>query len=620
MSARTFFLGTRLEMMGLLLGLAVMAPGGAQAAPVQTPYARTEPLAIRGVALSTPTVACYARVELTVDFSATYQNPFDPAEVAVDGQFRAPSGKSVSVPGFLYRPYTRAERNGGEALSPAGEPSWRVRFTPSEAGPYEATVKARDRSGEATSQPVRFTATAAEGPGFVRVSEKDRRYFAFENGKPYFPIGANVCWAGGRGTAEYDTWFARYAEAGCNYARLWLSPLWTTFALEQPGKPEAGKGLGQFDLANAWRLEYVLDLAAEKGLYLMLCIDSYNILRQKDGYPQWDNTPHNAVHGGPLQQPAEFWTNSVMEQLYLNKLRYLVARYGWSPHVLSWEFWNEADITTSYRSEPSRQWHARMAAALRAMDPCRHLITTSFANTRGDPAVDQLPGLDYAQTHHYNSPDLAVTLAKAQAQKSAYGKPHLVGEIGADSGGPRGQDDPEGLQVHDPIWVTLVTGAAGTAQPWWWDNLIQPRKLYPLFGAAVRYAKDIDWPGEGFHPASVRVEWPAGQAASSNAPPVLAWALVGNHTALAWARVEGRTWRRICRDKQSVPAAPASVLVVAGLGAGTWGIEFWDTWQGKIFQKKEAVVPASGEARVELPGMEKDVAVKMRRGVGAGAR
>jgi len=48
-------------------------------------------------------------------------------------------------------------------------------------------------------------------------------------------------------------------------------------------------------------LDYVLDLARKYGLYVTLCIDSYNELRRasEGGYGYWDDTPHNAVNGGP---------------------------------------------------------------------------------------------------------------------------------------------------------------------------------------------------------------------------------------------------------------------------------------------------------------------------------
>lgn len=52
--------------------------------------------------------------------------------------------------------------------------------------------------------------------------------------------------------------------------RVWLGPNWVTFGLEQAGKPEDGKGLGQFDLGNAWRLDQVLYKAMAYDMNVML--------------------------------------------------------------------------------------------------------------------------------------------------------------------------------------------------------------------------------------------------------------------------------------------------------------------------------------------------------------
>jgi hypothetical protein len=544
---------------GLISSL--ISPVAAAEAASTTPYARQGSLALARIELLSTNAVRGGRVEIAAALSATYRNPFDSSEVTLDAAFTAPSGRRYAVPGFFHQEFRRELTNRSERLTAVGEPGWRVRFTPEEAGVYRFELIARDKSGTAKSPPQSFQVGDAPMPGFVRVSAQDPRYFAFDNGQPCFPIGGNVCWSYGSGTFNYDDWFPKFAAAGCNYARLWLSPHWTTFALEQPGKPENGKGLGQFDLANAWRIDYVLDLATRHGLRLMLCIDSYNILREKDGYPQWDATPHNAKNGGPLQRPTEFWTNAVMENLYLDKLRYLVARYGWSPNVFSWEFWNEADITTGYQSGPSRAWHAKMAAALRALDPWRHLITTSFANTTGDKEVDALPGLDYVQTHHYGSPDLVPTLAQAQAQKAAFGKPHVVGEIGADAGGPRAKDDPRGYQIHDPIWISLATGGAGTAQPWWWDNAIAPQNLYGLFTPAAKFTAGIDWPREGFKTVVPRVEWLAKPA------PLPRKDLVLKSGPMSWNPSEVNQPRRV----KITPAGASGQLPVAGLQHGLGG-------------------------------------------------
>lgn len=84
-------------------------------------------------------------------------------------------------------------------------------------------------------------------------------------------------------------------------------------------------------------------------------------------------------------------------------------------------------------------------------------------------------------------------------------------------------------------------------------------------------------------------------------------------SVLAWARVAGRSWQRVGGTKQEIPPAPPSVLVLSGLGAGRWDAAVWDTWTGGVRDRQEVMVPATGEARVPLPALEKDATVRLRR-------
>lgn len=746
-----------LASVSLVLGCLV-GTAAADSPPIRTPYAQQQPLEIHRVVLPSEAVRQYDCVEMTVELGATYDNPFDSSDIAVDARMAFPDGKTRMVPGFLFRPFDRKLEKNREVLTPSGEPSWRIRFTPPVAGEYSAVVTVRDRTGHREAAPVRFTAAAGNRPGFVRVSPRDRRYFEFDNGKAFFPIGLNICWAGSQGTFDYDAWFPAYSQAGCNATRLWLAPSSFTLALERTGKPEQGLGMGQFDLGNAWRLDYVLELARREGLYAKLCFDSFNILRDKQPYPHWDHTPHNAANGGPLAKPTDFWTSPVMDRLYRDKLRYLVARYGSFTQVLSWEFWNEVDITDDYQTEPARAWHERMARYLHAIDPYAHLITTSFAHSDGDPAIDRLAELDYVQTHRYGGVDLAASLAMHQEEKAAYGKPHYVGEVGA-GGRPRFTDDPEGMQIHDPLWISLASGGSGAAQPWWWET-IHTQGLHPLFATVSRFTVGIDWPGEQMRvvqpqlawqpvpeplprkdlvlktvspswsvsefnqPRTVRIEssgasgqlplagiqhglgghkdkhnpvrleldlpWPSrvvvdvhgvsgwggaalamrldGQVAvakdfvdtnppgkhedlqqycgaygvdvpagkhvvevenkgkdwfycgfripkalESTTPPLVAWATVGKTNVVAWVRLEDRTWNRVCVLRETIPACPPSLLVLPHVAPGRWQAELWDTWSGKVLEEQSIEVGTGGEARVRLPEIDKDLAVRLRR-------
>ena len=72
-----------------------------------------------GPHLSSESVGQYEKFELTVPLWREYENPFDPEQVDVRGSFATPSGKTVEVPGFYYRPFQRSrDENGNEMLRP----------------------------------------------------------------------------------------------------------------------------------------------------------------------------------------------------------------------------------------------------------------------------------------------------------------------------------------------------------------------------------------------------------------------------------------------------------------------------------------------------------------------
>ncbi|RYG45844.1 hypothetical protein EON79_11625 [bacterium] len=477
--------------------------------------------------LTGPKVVQYARAELRADVTGPVRDAFDSDDVRLDARIVTPSGKRLSVPGFLYQPFTRkvgvltrpiailstqaladgkaspTETTGdGEILSAAGSKEWRVRFAPMEKGTYKVALFWKTKGGQASAPAKSLTVSAAKG-GFVGVSRRDPRYFALTDGTPYWPIGTNLGWSGARGLRDFENWIPAFAGAGANWGRLWLAPHWTTFALERPGQ-------GPIDLGNAWRLDRVLGLAERSGMRLALCIESYNVLRDKINWPEWERSPLNRSNGGPLARPADFWTDPEAARRFRSKLRYLVARYGASSAVMSWEFWNEVDGITDYDAAKVRAWHERMANHLKAVDPYRHLVTTSFGGygaAAGDAETFKMPGLDYAQTHSYEAPDLAVAVDEANRRLGGLGKPHFVGEVGADTSGPREKEDLEGMQIHDPLWASLAVGDGGAAMPWWWDSYVFPQKHYRLFRPIADFIRGVAFDREGFQRATPRIEF-----------------------------------------------------------------------------------------------------------------
>lgn len=472
------------------------------AGTIQPMISDTGALRIGTPSISSSTIPMYGKFEVTFTLRGDYANAFDPDEIDVVGIFTAPDGKNITQPAFLFQSYARKLESNYEILRKDGDAVWKIRFSPGIIGRYSFMIKAVDRTGAtAATKPIRFRCTKSNSNGFIRVSSKDNRYFALDDGAPYFPIGTNICWGSSKGTYDYDALIPKYNAVGCNYFRIFLGPGWVTTGLEKTGIPADRYGAGKIDLANAWRLDYILDLAAANNQYVMLCIDASLSLRKRiDSFSYWEESPMNAANGGPISEPGDFWTNTEMQRLYRNKLRYLAARYGWSTNVMSWEFWNEVDFVSPSALKPDEiaQWHMRMGDYLRNIDNWKHLQTTSFANSAGMREIIALPQMDLVQTHNYGSRDTSTEFYNWQLRLEKYRKPIYFGEFGADSAGSDGVVDPKGIALHNGLWVSVMSGGSGTAMPWYWDNHIEANNLYTHFAAISAFLKDVDFDGEGF--------------------------------------------------------------------------------------------------------------------------
>jgi hypothetical protein len=429
-------------------------------------------------------------VTLTLQHAERPDNPFSPDDLSLNLEVVTPAGTPLCVPAFLFQDYSRELKDAREALSPQGEPRWLVRFTPRQSGRYRSRLTLQSKQ---TQWQGKWEERRAEQgrDDFIAIA-RDRRTFATGDGRPYFAIGENMCWPRQGGTFDYDQWIPPLADNGGNYLRLWINTFTVLAPEHLPAAPNQPVGLGRYDLANCWRVDYILKLAEQRGMKVLLCLDSFNSLRSKPMYPFWNRSPYNAANGGPIATPVEYFTNAEAKRYFRQLLRYEVARWSASPAVLAWEFWNEVDIIDEYRSAEVRAWHSEMATVLRQTDPHGHLITTSFA-VFGDPAVQALPELDYTQLHAYRMRDLAEVVVSGQREKEPLGKPVVFGEIGLDTRGKLEQEDTQGVALHNSLWAGLLCGSAGTPMWWWWDSYIHPRNLYGVFRAPAAFAKLVDW-------------------------------------------------------------------------------------------------------------------------------
>lgn len=424
-------------------------------------------------------------------------NPYDPDEIRVDATLTSPTGKTTTVPAFWFQDYTRSLVNGFQELTPAGAPEWRVRFTPTETGTYQLAVAVQlAGSAPARTASSQFAVAAATKPthGWVQTGP-DRRYFQTSDGAPLRLIGENVCWAQSNATYDYDQWFPAMAKAGENFARLWMSP-WD-MGLEH------GQGyLNRYRQDAAWSLDYVVSLAEQNGIYFLISFDHHGMYQtssQNWGGSNnfWNVNPYNAANGGPCAQPNDFFTDPKAKGIYQKRLRYLIARYGYSAHLLSWQFFNEIDNVfqpgQSLVGNDVVAWHREMAQWLRKNDPYRHLISTSLTGGSDRPEFWNLPELDFAVYHSYADAApgrKAAHLAEDYHQR--YQKPVMIGEFGTSARDWAIVGDPHLRGFRQGIWGGALGGSVGTDMSWWWES-VHDNNVYPLYAVMHDLLRKGGW-------------------------------------------------------------------------------------------------------------------------------
>ncbi len=444
----------------------------------------------------------WQRAEFRVEHAPAATNCFDPDLIRLDATFTTPSGRSLMVPAFWYQDFSRARVGGAEVLTPVGLPQWRIRFTPAEPGDYTLSLKIQTNdvpAGKPVVMPFKVPAIAPSGQhGYVRVAP-DKRYFETSDGRPLRLIGQNVCWADGPGTFDYDAWFGGMKDAGENFARLWLSP-WFMGLEHKPGT------LNNYDLGGAWQLDYIFSQAEQDGIYLMLCFDHHGMYQvDNPGWGGsnnfWKSNPYNELNGGPCAKPNDFFTNAKARAIYQKRLRYLVGRYGYSPHLLAWQFFNEIDnVFGPLNGSDVVAWHREMGQWLRAHDPYGHLITTSLTGGSERPEIWSLPELDFSMYHSYAEPAPGKGAASvAQAFVKRYGKPAMIGEFGIDARTWNIAADPHLRGFRQALWGGALGGAVGTAMPWWWQDM-DADNVYPLFAAMNGILGAAGWQEGGWTP------------------------------------------------------------------------------------------------------------------------
>jgi len=526
------------------------------------------------ISLSATNIKRFETLEITAACRLSYASPFDPKEARFFARIEPPEGEPFEVPGFF---------DGEDAQDPLGS-TWKIRFTPQVFGQYRLDVTIANKKGEAISEPAAFICQQeAIGPGFVTIGSH-HQYMEFTNHELFFPLGQNIAWA-----TDYERYFKKIHAYGGNYARIWMCP-WN-LPLEDRTK------VGHYTLETAQRLDQILQLAKQYGIYVQLVLEYHGML----GY-SWKENPYNAAQDGPCYNPKEFFTNKEARQYFKQRLDYILARWSSSPVIAGWELWNEVTLTPYDEFDEVLQWHREMCAYLHAHDLYKHLITTSGTTTLRHAELFDLAGLDFLQIHTYN-PSPPDAFEREFVNMNIQTKPFFVGEFGSGWLPEKDQEDTRGVRLHAGLWSSLLSPSAGCALPWWWDTQIDPFDLYYHFAAVAAYKQ-----GEDFR--QTKLHWRTGKVAISNISQADLWGLFGTDRAYIWLYDRDRI-KHLKRDEGPFLKTPFT-LRVQGLTNGKYSVTLWDTYTGKITATLKLETVGS-HLEVPIPASAQDLALKIKR-------
>ncbi|MCT4582170.1 MAG: hypothetical protein N4A35_12230 [Flavobacteriales bacterium] len=507
----------------------------------------------------------YIQSEFPVSFKKKTKqmlNPFDPEQLDISVDFwredMEERQKREQRFGFYYDGFSVRKNT---LIATKTSNHLRVRFTPKDQGEWKCKATVLVQGDSLFSDVFSFTVNSPKtAKGFMAIDEQ-QHYFRIGDSS-FFPVGQNIPWPGAiwyNGTEmirhhefeQYKHLITAFSERGGNYYRMLITP-WT-YDVEF-------ENLGNYSsrMKNAWELDRLLEHSEELGLKIHFNMLLHGALENPSVYTitNWDWPAYeDEVYGDKacvakedqgycyrrelgLIDPIAFFTNADAKRFYKNKLRYMIARWGYSTSIGVFELLSEinnlgqqarlefngkgcpsvATVTVPYQDSVATvpkavlQWQHEMAKYIKEeLQHDNHPIAVSYT---GEPAIDKgdlsyySPYVDIAtynaysfdrnqnkyarlinKLHRYRKEKVVVSnsILKKDVSKRAVGleKPFMLSEIGS------------GLSACDrsTIWKQSVvlspfTGLSGVAMPWL--NYTDDADLWKYFDFVSGFMQEVD--------------------------------------------------------------------------------------------------------------------------------
>lgn len=565
---------------------------------------------------------------------------------SVDAMLTSPSGRHISWPCFWYE-------------GTDGWKGWKLRFAPTETGIWKIRINASTVVGVLTTGERTFQCVTGSGHGFVQVDPSDRRYYSFTDGSPLYVLGTNLSGYSGDGGFEgaAAAAFPEMSSRGANFSRVFFTS--SNIEPYNVGDDKCQyKSLNLYWQSRCRSIDNTLDLAHQYGIYLEWVLDDWTYI--KDSSSQYIR-PSGCWRDAPAQTNVEFFSQTdpgKSREIYKRKLRYWMARWGYSTNLLAVELINELDL-----SDPSEiTWHNEMGNYIHSFSAQPHMVTSSngSCNMATDKGIDwSSSALDFMNFHDYakysnqwpylHSPydleklgiysawpyppargscdnsgypwvDSAVWVDRTARvyKKCGWNKPMIWSEFGLiyrdcnNSGFPDWNDayaaDPSAEHFRSAIWASIFSATAITH---WKLDYILGTGSYSSGGDKLWILSPVAnfMQGEIFRNLTQETAYSVtdplnpnpqikclNAAGSAPQSAVMVMALHNNSRAYLYVKNLTNAWARLVDPTVAPTPTPQSALIqVCGMQPGSYVLETWSTTDtNKATQKTSAVPIAVG--------------------------
>lgn len=508
------------------------------------------------------------------------------------------NGSTVNLQPFDYQPIElKYDEEGIEHCSAVGEVYSAVRFTVKKQGIYNLEIKFADDDCIQEE----LAADKFLGNGYVEVSKKDKRYFAYSDGTPFYPIGINLAFPRScvvsnnqefgisnkvsyMGIRQYERWLKKCSEAGVNVARVWLGHDYFS-----PDTEDAEI----FNLAQFTKIDMLLELAKKYGIKLKFTMEQFRffVYDKKDDSNVFRYFNKNLyLNGEACPDSTEWLTGDKWKNAWLNKMQEFAKRYSGDTEIFAIELWNEMN---NVGNGEMFQWNKEMIPAVKKLFSDNMVI-----NSLGSLDCEYVLNLyndfcwdlcDFKQMHRYldqgakyvdSTVNPIEVIQEGISLIKDDSRPLFVAETGAVNNCHSGEFkyyscDDRGIIFVDCVYTPVFLGCAGCGNMWHWDErYIESKNLYKYFKPLNDMLGDIDFPNEEFETVDMSDE------------DVYLLVLRGKKTGLAFVRNKDDNWKTVLRDLNEPDTVEKKIVDVKCKNLTVYPVWDEDTTSVQIVNEK----------------------------------